>query len=288
MSTVLWQAAVSGLLIGGVYALVALGLTLIFGVMRIINFAHGSLMMLGMYATFFLHTLAGLDPYLSVLLVGPAFFVVGALLERGVIEPNWNAPESNQLLLTLGVALFIENAALAAFSPDYRSIRLPWASRTFLLGEAVVNLPRLVAFVCAVALALALWLFLRHTDTGKAIRAAADDREGALLVGIDIRRLYAVAFGIGSAVVAVAGSLVTPFLYVAPDVGDVFTIFAFVIVVLGGMGSFVGALLGGFLVGLAESLGAAVLPGSLKQLPIFLLFVVVLLFRPTGLFGRQA
>src|SRR5262249_3759914 len=137
MSTVLWQAAVSGLLMGGVYALVALGLTLIFGVMRIINFAHGSLMMLGMYATFFLHTLAGLDPYLSVLVVGPAFFVVGALLERGVIEPNLTAPESNQLLLTLGAALFLENAALAAFSPDYRSIRPPWASRTFLLGDAV-------------------------------------------------------------------------------------------------------------------------------------------------------
>jgi branched-chain amino acid transport system permease protein len=288
MSTVLWQAAVSGLLIGGVYALVALGLTLIFGVMKIINFAHGSLMMLGMYATFFLHTLVGLDPYLSVLLVGPAFFVVGALLERGVIEPNLTGPESNQLLLTLGVALFLENAALAAFSPDYRSIRLPWASRAFLLGEAVVNLPRLIAFASAIALALGLWLFLRHTDTGKAIRAAADEREGALLVGIDIRRLYAVAFGIGSAVVAVAGSLVTPFLYVAPDVGDVFNILAFVIVVLGGMGSFVGALLGGFLVGLAESLGAAVLPGSLKQLPIFALFVLVLLFRPTGLFGRRA
>ena len=288
MATLLWQAVVSGLLIGGVYALVALGLTLIFGVMRIINFAHGSLMMLGMYATFFLHSVAGLDPYLSVLLVGPAFFVVGVLLQRGVIEPNRNAPESNQLLLTLGVALFLENAALAAFSPDYRSLRLPWASRAFLLGEAVVNLSRLVAFASAIALALALWLFLRHTDVGKAIRAAADEREGALLVGIDIRRLYAVAFGLGSAVVAVAGSLVTPFLYVAPDVGDVFNIFAFVIVVLGGMGSFVGALLGGFLVGLAESLGAAVLPGSLKQLPIFALFVLVLLFRPTGLFGRRA
>jgi branched-chain amino acid transport system permease protein len=288
MSTVLWQASVSGLLIGGVYALVALGLTLIFGVMRIINFAHGSLMMLGMYATFFLYTGAGVDPYLSVLLVGPAFFVVGVLLERCVIGPNRTAPESNQLLLTLGVALFLENAALAAFSPDYRSIRLAWASRAFLVGEAVVNLPRLLAFACAIVLALGLWLFLGHTDVGKAIRAAADEREGAVLVGIDIRRLHAVAFGIGSALAAVAGSLVTPFLYVAPDVGDVFNIFAFVIVVLGGMGSFVGALLGGLLVGLAESLGAAVLPGSLKQLPIFALFVLVLLFRPTGLFGRRA
>jgi branched-chain amino acid transport system permease protein len=287
MSTLLWQACVSGLLIGGVYALVALGLTLIFGVMRIINFAHGTLMMLGMYATFFLYTQAGLSPYLAVLVVGPLFFVFGALLERAVIEPNLGAAESNQLLLTLGVALFLENGALALFSPDYRSIRLPWASRAWLVGEAVVNLPRLIAFACSIALAVGLWLFLRYTDTGKAIRAAAEERDGALLVGINIRRLSAIAFGLGSAVVAVAGALVTPFLYVAPDVGDVFNILAFVIVVLGGMGSFVGALLGGLIVGLAESLGAAVLPGSLKQLPIFVLFVLVLLFRPTGLFGRR-
>jgi branched-chain amino acid transport system permease protein len=286
VSTLLGQAVVSGLLIGGVYALVALGLTLIFGVMRIINFAHGTIMMLAMYATFFLYTVAGVDPYLSALLVGPAFFVVGVALERGVIEPNLGAPESNQLLLTLGIALFLENGALALFSPDYRSIRVPWAARSFLLGDAVVNLPRLIAFGCSVALAVGLWLFLKHTDTGKAIRAAAEEREGALLVGIHIRRLYAVAFGIGSAVVAVAGCLVTPFLYVAPDVGDVFNILAFVIVVLGGMGSFVGALLGGLLVGVVESLGAAVLPGSLKQLPIFVLFVLVLLFRPTGLFAK--
>lgn len=287
MTTLLRQACVSGVLIGGVYALVALGLTLIFGVLRIINFAHGTLMMLGMYATFFLYNLGGVDPYLSVLLVGPAFFVLGMALERGVIEPNLAAPESNQLLLTLGVALFLENAALALFSADYRSLRLPYGSRALLLGDVVVNVPRLIAFGCSVALGVALWLFLGYTDTGKAIRAAAEEREGALLMGINIRRVYAIAFGIGSGVVAVAGSLVAPFLYVAPDVGEVFNILAFVIVVLGGMGSFLGALLGGFLVGLAESLGAAVLPGSLKQLPIFVLFVLVLLFRPAGLFGRR-
>jgi branched-chain amino acid transport system permease protein len=287
MSALLAQACVSGLLIGGVYALVALGLTLVFGVLRIINFAHGTLMMLGMYATFFLYSLGGVDPYLSVLLVGPLFFFAGVLLERAVIQPNLAAPESNQLLLTLGVALFLENAALVLFSPDYRSLRLPYVSRAILLGATVISVPRLIAFVASIVLAVLLWLFLAHTDVGKAIRAAAEEREGALLVGIDIRRLYAVAFGIGSGVVAVAGSLVTPFLYVSPDVGDVFNILAFVIVVLGGMGSFLGALAGGFLVGLAESLGAALLPGSLKQLPIFVLFVLVLLFRPTGLLGRR-
>lgn len=151
-----------------------------------------------------------------------------------------------------------------------------------------MNLPRLIAFGCSIALAVLLWLFLKHTDTGKAIRAAAEEREGALLMGINIRRLYAFSFGLGSAVVAIAGSLVTPFLYVTPDVGEVFNILAFVIVVLGGMGNFVGALIGGLIVGLAESIGAALLPGSLKQLPIFVLFVLVLLFRPTGLGGRRA
>jgi branched-chain amino acid transport system permease protein len=285
--TLLWQAAVSGLLAGGVYALVALGLTLVFGVLRIVNFAHGALMMLGMYATFFLWSLGGVDPYLSLLVVGPLFFVVGLLLERGVIAPNRDAPEANQLLLTLGLALFLENAVLALFSPDPRTLRLPHLSRALLLGDAVVNIPRAIAFGASVALAVALWLFLRHTDTGRAIRATAEEREGALLVGIDIRRLQAIAFGLGAALAAVAGALVTPFLYVAPDVGDIFNILAFVIVVLGGMGSFLGALVGGLLVGLAESVGAALLPGSLKQLPIFALFVLVLLFRPTGLFGRR-
>jgi branched-chain amino acid transport system permease protein len=288
LKTLLWQACVSGVLIGGVYALVALGLTLVFGVMRIINFAHGTMMMLGMYATFFLHVHLGVDPYLSVFLVGPFFFLVGMAVERGVIEPNIDAPESNHLLLTLGVALVLENAALAAFSPDYRSLRTPYATRTFLLGDAVVNVARLIAFGCSVALAVGLWLFLKHTDAGKALRAAAEEREGAQLQGIDIRRLYAMAFGLGSGVAAVAGSLVAPFLYVAPDVGEVFNIIAFVVVVLGGMGSFVGALLGGLVVGLAESLGAAVLPGSLKQLPIFVLFVLILLFRPTGLLGGKS
>ncbi len=287
VTALLVQAGVSGLLIGGVYALVALGLTLIFGVLRIINFAHGSLMMLGMYATFFLYALGGVDPYLSLLVVGPVFFLLGMAIERGVIEPNLAAPEANQLLLTLGLALFLENGALAALSADPRSLRLAYGSRTIVLGGAVVSVPRLAAFVASIALAVALWHFLKHTDIGKAIRASAEEREGALLVGVNIRRVYAVAFGLGTAVAAIAGALVTPFLYVAPDVGDVFNILAFVIVVLGGMGSFLGALVGGLLIGLAESIGAALLPGSLKQLPIFVLFVLVLLFRPAGLLGAQ-
>jgi len=268
-----------------VYGLVACGLSLIFGVLRIINFAHGAVMMLGMYTTYWLFTLLKVDPYLSIVVTGPAFFVLGMVIQRTVIEPNRLAAEHNQLLLTLGLALFLENLALVLWQGDFRTVRPPYAGASFVLGEALVEVPRLVACGGAIVMALALFAFLRTTDVGKAIRALAEEPEGALLMGIDVGRIRAVAFGIGSGCVAVAGALVTPFFYVAPDVGESFNIMAFVVVVLGGMGNFVGALLGGFIVGLAESLGATLLPGSLKQLVVFALFVLVLLFRPAGLFG---
>ena len=283
----LLQAAVSGVLLGGVYGLVASGLSLIFGVLRIINFAHGAVMMLSMYATYWLFTLVHVDPYLSILLTGPLFLVLGIVIERVVIEPNRFAAEHNQLLLTLGLALFLENLALVLWQGDYRTVRPPYANASFVIGEALVEVPRLVACGGAVIMALALYALLRTTDVGKAIRALAEEPEGAMLMGIDVGRIRAIAFGIGCASVAIAGALVTPFFYVAPDVGEAFNIMAFVVVVLGGMGNFVGALLGGFIVGLAESLGATLLPGSLKQLVVFAIFVLVLLLRPAGLFGGR-
>ena len=285
MSGLLLQAVVSGLLLGGVYGVVASGLTLIFGVLRIINFAHGAVMMLGMYASYWLWVWLGVDPYLSVLLTAPAFFVLGMGIQRVVIEPNRAAAEHNQLLLTLGLALFLENLALVLWQGDFRTLRVPYANASFVIGDALVEVSRLVAAGGAVLIALALFVFLRRTDVGKAIRALSEEREGAMLVGIDVARIRAVAFGIGSACVAVAGALITPFFYIAPDVGESFNIMAFVVVVLGGMGNFIGALVGGLIVGLAESLGAALLPGSLKQLVVFVIFVLVLLFRPEGLFG---
>ena len=285
MSGLLLQAVVSGLLLGGVYGLVASGLTLIFGVLRIINFAHGAVMMLGMYASYWLWVWLGVDPYLSVLLTAPAFFVLGMAIQRVVIEPNRAAAEHNQLLLTLGLALLLENLALVLWQGDFRTLRVPYANASFVIGDALVEVSRLVAAGGAVLIALALFVFLRRTDVGKAIRALSEEREGAMLVGIDVARIRSVAFGIGSACVAVAGALITPFFYIAPDVGESFNIMAFVVVVLGGMGNFIGALLGGLIVGLAESLGAALLPGSLKQLVVFVIFVLVLLFRPEGLFG---
>ncbi len=272
MTWLFFQAVVSGLLLGGVYGLVASGLSLIFGVLRIINFAHGAIMMLGMYASYWLFVLVGLDPYLSILVTGPLFFALGMLIQRIVIEPNRAAAEHNQLLLTLGVALFFENLALVLWQGDFRTVRVWYSGASFLVADVLVEVPR---------------LFLKLTDVGKAIRALAEEPEGAMLMGIDVRRIRAVAYGIGAGAVAVAGALVTPFFYVAPDVGESFNIMAFVVVVLGGMGNFLGALVGGFIVGLAESLGAAFLPGSLKQLVVFGLFVIVLLLRPEGLFGGR-
>ncbi len=281
----LLQAAVSGFLLGGVYGLVASGLTLIFGVLRIINFAHGAIMMLAMYATYWLHALAGVDPYVSVLVTAPLFFALGVLIERAVIEPNRAAAEHNQLLLTLGLALFLENLALVLWHGDFRTVRGVVSSTSFMLGDALVEGARLVACAGAVLVCVALFAWLRLTDVGKAIRALAEEPEGAALVGIDVGRIRALAFGMGAACAAVAGALVTPFFYVAPDVGESFNIMAFVVVVLGGMGNFLGALVGGFVIGLAESLGATLLPGSLKYLVVFLLFVAVLLLRPEGIFG---
>jgi branched-chain amino acid transport system permease protein len=242
-------------------------------------------MMLAMYTTYWLFTLGGIDPYLSIVVTGPLFFLIGAGIQRLVIEPNRFAAEHNQLLLTLGLALFLENLALVLWQGDFRTVRPRYANASFVVGDALVEVPRLVACGGAIVVAVALFAFLRLTDAGKAIRALSEEPEGAMLMGIDVGRIRAVAFGIGSACVAVAGALVTPFFYVAPDVGEAFNIMAFVVVVLGGMGNFVGALLGGFIVGLAESLGATLLPGSLKLLVVFSLFVLVLLFRPAGLFG---
>jgi branched-chain amino acid transport system permease protein len=283
----LLQAVVSGLLLGGVYGLVASGLTLIFGVLRIVNFAHGAMMMLAMYCSYWLFAWGGIDPYLSIAVTAPLFFILGAAVQEVVIEPNRRAAEHNQLLLTLGLALFLENLALVLWQGDFRTVKSAISGASFVLGDALVEVPRLIACGGAVLVAFVLFVFLRTTDVGKAIRALAEEPEGAQLMGIDVGRIRAIAFGIGTACVAVAGSLVTPFFYVAPDVGESFNLMAFVVVVLGGMGNFIGALLGGFIVGLAESLGAAFLPGSLKQLVVFIIFAAVLLLRPEGLFGTR-
>ena len=284
----LLQSIVNGILMGGVYGLVAIGLTLIFGVMKIINFAHGSLMMLGMFTTYWLYVFLGLDPYLSLLFSIPCLFVLGLLIERFLIAQVLDAPAHNQLLLTLGISLFIENFALFLWTPNFRTLEVTYLRKAAMVGTVMISLPKLVAFIFAIILTILLYCFLKRTDMGKAIRAASEEREGALTVGINLRRIYYVAFGIGAACVGAAGTLTAPFFYVNPNVGGIFVITAFVVVVLGGMGNFIGALVGGIIIGLAESVGAAFVPGQLKQFIIYFIFILVLLFKPEGLFGRTS
>ena len=283
--TLYLQAIVNGLLLGGVYSLMALGLSLIFGVMRVINFAHGDMMVWGMYLSFWLFTTLGVDPYLSILVTATAVFVLGAGVQRGLVTRILDAPHEMQILLMLGVALILENSALMAFGPDPRRVNTSYALSTFWLGPIVFDLPRTLTFGVALALALALYLFLQRTDLGRMIRAAADNRTGALLVGTDILKVFTLAFGIGAGCVGAAGSLMTPFLPFTPSTGLALTLASFNVVIIGGMGSLLGAFVGGLLVGVSESLGAVLLVPSLKEIVTFVLLVFILLFRPQGLLG---
>jgi branched-chain amino acid transport system permease protein len=278
----------NGLMTGAVYALVALGLTLIYGVLHIINFAHGALLTAAMFAAFFANRWLGLDPYVAALLLTPLFFALGYALQRFVIGPAAHGEDRNILLVTLGLAVVIENALLYAFRADTRTIDVPYGFDTVQLGPAFIAVPRVVAFVAVIAVTLALWLIMRFSDTGKAIRAVAKEKLGAELAGIDVAHVYAVTFGLGTACLAVAACLLIPSYYVNPTAGNAFVLIAFTIVVLGGMGSVAGALVGGLFVGVVESLSGLWLGESLGQIGIFVMFILVLLFRPSGLFGERA
>ena len=280
------QSLLSGVLMGGVYALVGIGLTLVFGVMRIVNFAHGELVMLGMYLAWFLFTRLGWDPYLSLVVVAPALFLWGALLQAAVVGRALHALPENQMLLTIGLGLAMSNAAMLAFTADYRILTTSYSSSGLQVLGLSVSEPMLAAFLVAVGVTAGLYLFLLRTDTGRAIRATAQDREAAQLMGIDVRRMSLVAFGLGAALAGTAGALVSPTYYIYPQVGGAFTLKAFVIVVLGGMGSVVGATLGGLLVGVTESLAAVYVASDLKELVVYSLFLLVLVARPSGLLGK--
>ena len=287
-SAILIPAVLNGLLIGAIYALIALGLTLIYGALHIINFAHGALLSAALFAAFFAFRLLGLDPYFSVFLLAPLFFVLGYGLQRFIIGPASHGDDRNMLLVTLGIAVIIENALLYAFRADTRTIDVPYAFRTIDIGVTFLAVPRVVGFAAAFLVALWLWLFMAFTDTGRAIRAVAKEKLGAQLAGIDVAHIYAVTFGLGTACVAMAACLLIPAYYVNPSVGEAFVLVAFTIVVLGGMGSVPGALIGALLIGIVESLSGLFLGESLGQIGIFLIFIVVLLVRPSGLFGARA
>jgi len=285
---ILVPAILNGLLTGAVYGLVALGLTLIYGVLHIINFAHGALLTAAMFAAFFAHRLLGLDPYLAALGLTPLFFALGYCLQRFVIGPAAHGEDRNILLVTLALAVVIENSLLYGFGADTRTLNLPYAFDVVDIGVAFLALPRVVGFAVVLAVALMLWLILALTDTGKAIRAVAKEKLGAELAGIDVAHIYAVTFGLGTACLAIAACLLIPTYYVNPHIGNAFVLVAFTIVVLGGMGSVTGALIGGLFVGVVESLCGLYLGESLGQIGIFIMFILVLLLRPSGLFGERA
>jgi branched-chain amino acid transport system permease protein len=283
---ILAAATLNGLLTGAVYALVALGLTLIYGVLHIINFAHGALLTAALFAALFAYRLLGLDPYLAVIALAPLFFALGYGLQRFVIGPASHGEDRNILLVTLGLAVVIENALLFFFRADTRSVNLDYAFKVVDLGFVFLPLPRVAGFAVVLIVAVILWLVLAATDTGKAIRAVAKEKLGAELCGIDVVHIHAVTFGLGTGCLAIAACVLLPTYYVDPHVGNAFVLVAFTIVVLGGMGSVMGALGGGLLIGVVESLSGLYLGESLGQIGIFLMFILVLLVRPRGLFGE--
>ncbi len=286
------QYVVTGLLVGGVYALMSIGLALIFGVMRVVNFAQGDFMMLGMYVTYFLATGYGVDPLAGALLIVPPFFVLGVLVHRVLLArvTGGGDPQREmdaQLILTLGLSLIITNATTMILSPMPRGIQTAYATRAFVVGPILMNQARSYAFLMAVLLALLVYGFLTRTDLGKALRAAADEPEAAEYQGISVRAMHGLAFGIGIALVAAAGGLLATYHPIEPTVAVNFIVLMFVAVVLGGLGSIPGAFAGGLLIGLVQSLTLLVVPFQLQNVGVFVAFLLVLYLRPHGLLGQR-
>ena len=294
------QLAVSGFLLGGVYSLIALGLSLIFGVMRVINFAHGEMMVWGMYVAYTILLWTGIDPFFSFLASAAILFFLGYLLQLTVVNRILDFPEAMQVLPLVGMAMVFENSARMIWGPDYISPQSRFALSSLSLGSLIIDIPRLLAFSLAIVMTFFIVLFLKKTDMGKVIRAAADNRTGALLVGTDVNKTYAVCFGIGASCVGAAGGLLIPLMPLSPYIGAPFTLISFIIVILGGMGSLAGAMVGGFIIGVAESVGPELItnllhgigldldfPHTMKQVVSFSILIIIMLFRPQGLLGGQ-
>jgi branched-chain amino acid transport system permease protein len=279
------QSIVSGVLTGSLYAMIAVGLTIVFGVMRIINMAHGEMVMLGMFGAYWGHALWRLDPFVSALLWVPLMFVFGMGVHRLLLRRIIPSGELNTLLYTAGLSLLIANVALFLWSGDYRTINLEYAQKPMRPFGISVAVPSAIAFVIAIAVTTALYLFLSRTDTGRAIRATAQNPDSAALMGVEVGRIGMITFGLGTALAGAAGVLLAPSLYLYPNVGEILVVKCFVVVVLGGLGSVPGAIAGGILLGLIESLGAVYVSVAYKDTIGFVLFLLVLLLRPAGLFG---
>ena len=281
------QAVVYGLIMGSIYALTSSGLTLILGVLKIINVSHGEFLMLSMYAAYYLFQGFQIDPFLATFLILPILFFFGGFTFYFFIRPILKAPEINQILLTIGISIFLQNLALALFTADFRTLELSYSQKTLALGKISVGVPHFAAFMISISVTMGFYWVLKNTDLGRSIRAAAQNREAAILFGINVDRIYLITFSLGAACLGVAGPLLATFYYVTPTVGTVFLLTSFVVVILGGMGNFLGAFFGGLLIGLTESVGAIFMPGSLSPVLTFVVLIVVLLLKPEGLFGRR-
>jgi branched-chain amino acid transport system permease protein len=280
------QTCLSGLFMGSVYALIAIGFTLVFGVTNIVNFAHGHLVMGAMFVTYLLFKTANVDPYVSLIVVLPLFFALGALLYAVVIQRIVEAPHSAHMMVTLGLLIFFENVANFFFGGDLRGITTTYTTSSFIVGAVSIPIARLGAAAVSLAAVVVLALFLHRTSLGTAIRASANNREGAALVGIDVGRVYLISFSLGTAAAALAGAVIVPFSLVSPFVGHEFILKAFVIAVLGGLGSVAGALVGGLLIGFVEALSSLYVSASLGNATVFAILIAVLLYRPWGIFGQ--
>lgn len=282
----------NGLSMGAIYGLIALGLTLIFGIMRIINFAQGALLMLSMMTSYWIWKLTGLNPVLLIFLVGPIMFCVGYLCQRFLVKPVLDSEKNvrepvSVLLLTAALAIVLENLALMTFGADYVMAKTSFSEQTIALGAVTVSAARFYGLIIALVVAGVFWLFLQKTEIGRKIRATGQDRNAAALMGINVPKTFAIAFGLGTALLAVAAVALIPFYYVHPSVGQVFMTKAFIVVVLGGLGSVPGAILGGILIGMIESIGAQYMTATLTVVLVYAVFLLVLFVKPSGMFGSR-
>lgn len=280
------EALLNGLLIGGVYALISIGLTLVFGVMNIINFAHGAFLMVGMYVAYLAYGYLGLDPVIGGFVAFIVVFVLGAILFRALVAPILRAPEISQIFLTLGLLIVLENIMLLVFGPGLRSVETVYKNSAIEIGPLFVNGAYLVAFVAAIIIGLSLYLFLRRTYLGRAMRATSQDVTASQLLGINTSRVHWIAFGLGTGLTAFGGGVILAYGSVYPTVSEQYIVLMFTAVVLGGLGSILGAVVGGLTVGLIQSLSVLVLPTDLQNLMVFVALIAVLAFKPEGLLGK--
>lgn len=284
---IFFQTIVNGLFTGAIYAMVAIGLTLIYGVMIIMNFAHGEFLMLGMYVAYWGFVLLGLDPYLSIPIAALLVFLLGALIQRGFIQRVLTAHPLNQIILLLGISTLITGLVQFFFTAEPLVIRVPYETEVWKFLGLRFNIPRTIAFLASMVIAILLYLFLQYSKTGKAIRAVSQNRDASSLMGINVKWIYMLTFGLGAAVTAIGGVLLTPNYKLIPTIGQSYSVIAFVVVVLGTMGNFIGALLGGLIIGLVEAFAGYFIGGDLKIVASMLVFILILLFKPSGLFGKK-